>query len=237
MKHDVAPWAGDEAHESPASPQTISRRTFVYGATGFVGLLALGGMAPALCGPAALVRPPGGTNEAEFLARCLRCDRCRSACPQNAIAPATLEDGLLHTRTPKMDFHLGACTYCGKCAEVCPTNALAPFSTTGAKTDTSGLEFRTPNLQVESTMGIAVVDQERCIAWDPASGGCRECANRCPYEAISLDASGRPVVDASLCNGCGLCENVCPSYRLRSYSAQDKRTLGINIRTRKEVQP
>ena len=35
-----------------------------------------------------LLRPPGAVEEAEFLARCIRCGECMKVCPNNALHPA-----------------------------------------------------------------------------------------------------------------------------------------------------
>jgi ferredoxin-type protein NapG len=120
---------------------------------------------------------------------------------------AHVEDGILDTRTPVMKFHLGYCTFCKKCTEVCPTQALVPFDIKTVK------------------IGLAAVT-DRCIAWN--SGGCVVCQRACPYHAIALDGQNRPIVDSAKCNGCGLCEKVCPALVLRSYIGGTVR--GIEVR-------
>ena len=74
-------------------------------------------------------------------------------------------------------------------------------------------------------MMLAVIDPQRCIAW--ISGSCRVCVDACPYEALSADASGRPIVDSTRCNGCGICEYRCPSNTYRSFAGGTQR--GINV--------
>ena len=184
----------------------VSRRSFVYGAVGIAGLCALGGVATVV-GEDDLLRPPGGQDEAAFLAACLRCDKCRSVCPQSCVWPSALEDGLIAYRMPKIDFHRGYCTFCNACIEVCPTKALGSFD---------------PAL---NRIGLAVVDRDECIAY--RTGGCRVCVDACPYDAIALDGGGRPSVDEGLCNGCGACEYACPSASLGSYTGTGRR--GINV--------
>ncbi|QUN07100.1 4Fe-4S dicluster domain-containing protein [Shewanella yunxiaonensis] len=156
-----------------------------------------------------LLRPPGGQNEAEFLAKCIKCDRCRSVCPTSVIGVAHVEDGLAEARTPIMKFHDGYCTMCGKCTEVCPTGALQLFDERTVK------------------IGLATIT-DTCIAWN--ADGCTVCFDACPYGAIYLDAHNRPVVDAQKCNGCGKCEKVCPALVLRSYVGG--KTRGIEVRPR-----
>ncbi|MCD8316918.1 MAG: 4Fe-4S binding protein, partial [Eggerthellaceae bacterium] len=81
----------------------MKRRDFILGCGVFAGLLVIGGLGVAT--PAeALVRPPGAQDESQFLALCTRCDRCRSVCPTEAIAPVAFEGGLASIRTPMMNF-------------------------------------------------------------------------------------------------------------------------------------
>jgi len=202
----------------------IARRDFVAAAGSVVALACIGGFARLVPAEAELLRPPGGQDDAALLALCTRCDRCRSVCPTQAIAPALLEDGLVSVRTPKLEFKLGWCNFCGKCAEVCPTGALAadgydPFTTEALP----GSEFYHTGMR----LGLAVVDKERCIAWAGPSS-CIICSQKCPYQAITLDKYDRPLVDDGLCNGCGVCENVCPSTRLTSYKGGYQRGIEIS---------
>lgn len=189
-------------------PIEVTRRGAIAGCASIAALLALGGAGKALAGEGSLLRPPGAQDEEHFLATCLKCNRCESVCPQNSLRTAVLEDGLLNWRTPAMDFHRGICDFCGKCLDVCPSGAIGSFD---------------PNTQ---RIGTAQVDQERCIAYQMS--GCRVCVDACIYGAISLDEHGRPQVDASKCNGCGRCENKCPSSSYLSYSGG--KTRGINVR-------
>ena len=178
-------------------------------------MVALGGVGKALAGEEELLRPPGAQDEARFLKLCLKCDRCRSVCPQTCITIATLEQGLVNARTPRMDFHKGICDFCGKCAEVCPTGAILPgFDETAER------------------IGIAVIDRDECLAFS-GSGGCRKCIDECPYEAIMLDGTV-PRVIAGACNGCGICEYACPSGSLRAFTG-DRKRRGINVVAQNEV--
>lgn len=186
----------------------LTRRSILAGGALIAANFAIGGAATALDGggPAPL-RPPSAQDERSFRATCLKCDRCRSACPQGILRPGKLEEGILNYRTPIIDFHEGFCDFCGLCADVCPTTAIS-------RTDPD-----------QDCIGFAEVDQERCIAW--SAGGCRKCADACPYGAISLDSSGRPVVNAEECNGCGACEYVCPSNTFLSFDGGTSR--GVNV--------
>lgn len=202
-----------ERREGIENGAVMSRRTFACGIGGFIGLVALGGVGKLLPSDENVLRPPGGQDEAAFLALCLKCDKCRSVCPENCIVQSQLEDGLVSYRAPKIDFHRGYCTFCNECIAVCPTKALAPFDSAADK------------------IGVAVVDESECIAFK--RGGCQACVDACGYGAISLTDAGRPVVDAGLCNGCGECEYVCPSASYTSYSGSGRR--GINVAPMKAV--
>jgi len=189
-----------------ASP--LTRRELIVGAMGLAGMFCVGGAGVALAGEQTLLRPPGGQDEATFRKLCLKCDRCRSACPRGCITITTIENGLLNARTPRLDFHKGSCDFCGICSAVCPTGAIA-----------AGFDAETQKV------GIAVLDENECLALN--GGGCQRCIDACPYGALEWTGSApRVVVDA--CNGCGACENVCPSGSLRSFSGA-RTQRGINV--------
>ncbi len=198
----------DQDHKQGEAPSDNApeRRLFLQGATAVMAMLALGKLGQALPSPKFL-RPPGGQDEKSFLSKCLRCDRCRSACPTSVIGVVHTEESSLSARTPAMLFHLGYCTFCKRCVEVCPTGALQPFEVKSVK------------------IGLATIT-DRCIAWN--YGGCTVCQNACTYHAIRLDALRRPIVDRSKCNGCGICEKVCPALVMRSYAGGT--TRGIEVR-------
>ena len=82
--------------ETRQSLKDPARRDLIAGAAGAVGLVVFGGfICHSTVSEASLVRPPGSRPEAEFLARCIRCDRCRSVCHTNAVGIAHLKPGSL----------------------------------------------------------------------------------------------------------------------------------------------
>jgi len=139
------------------------------------------------------VRPPGALPEPTFLAACTRCGECERVCPVNAIHPLSTQHGLA-AGTPALDVDVTACVMCVDmpCAAACPTDAL--------------------DLPVERWRGIRMatidIDEDRCIAFRDVD--CGVCVRVCPggTNAISLDASGRPVIGAA-CTGCGTCISAC----------------------------
>ena len=184
----------------------MERREFIAGALGAVCLLTIGGTSSAFGQSNDLLRPPGGTDESRLIGACLKCDRCRSVCPQNCIVTATVEKGILNARTPTLDFTKGYCDFCKKCIEVCPTSALEDFST--------DCDF----------IGIAQLDSQSCVS-------CKACVPACQWDALSWDENeGLPVVDEELCNGCGACEYSCPSSSYGYYSSAKKRAIYVTKR-------
>lgn len=140
----------------------------------------------------AVLRPPGAVAEEDFLARCIRCQRCRDACPRGAIRLAGPGDRT-YQGTPFIAAAANACDLCLQCTESCPTGALLPVT---APTDVA--------------MGIAAVDERTCVSFN-GSGVCGACYTICPLRgrAISQGLFLKPVVHADRCVGCGLCEEIC----------------------------
>ena len=184
----------------------LTRRTFLGFAVATAACSAVGGTAYALGGSSELLRPPGAQDEPHLQGACVKCDRCRSVCPTGVIGVASVSDGWLNARTPVLDFRRGLCDFCGECERVCPTGAIRPFD------------------EAVEKIGMAIVQKDRCIAY---FDGCHECADACPYEAIAVDEAGHPVVDPALCNGCGLCENICPALVYRTFSGGRRRGIQV----------
>lgn len=184
-----------------------ARRNMITAGVGGLGMIALGGVAKCTAPQSLLLRPPGARSEDEFLALCLKCDRCRSVCPQSVISMPTIFDGLVNLRTPVLDFRHGYCDFCNKCIDVCPTGALADEK------------------REEKSLGMAHLT-ESCIAL--RTSGCTKCYDKCPEKAITLNNERVPLIDESKCTGCGLCELVCPAHVLQSFKSDTER--GIVIR-------
>jgi ferredoxin-type protein NapG len=241
-------------NETPETDTTshsrgLTRRNLIYGFAGTTLLLGLGGAARYVVGDTSLLRPPGGQDENHLLSTCIKCNRCISVCPTNVISVAELTDGLINARTPRLDYRAAGrdrfssgeiiegvfkergyeegrqiltdahganyCNFCNLCVENCPTGALGAFD---------------PATQ---WIGLAKIATDRCIAYERV-GGCRKCVDFCPFSAVSLDKSQYPVIDASRCNGCGVCENICPTDSYRSYKGTNTRR-GVNVEVSEEA--
>lgn len=166
----------------------IDRRRFITlagaGAISFAGFY----LADTTITPVAkknLIRPPGAVEESAFLGACIRCQRCIYVCPKTAIKPATISDGLENVLTPIVD---GECIYCWKCINACPSGALRPIDIK---------DYKIANAEILRPI---------CIK-------CYLCVTYCPFQAITKgDASQQyyPIVDSTICTGCGKCWVVCP---------------------------
>lgn len=158
---------------------------------------------------AKVLRPPGVREEADFLKKCVRCGECMKVCVKNALYPAVLQAGAEAIYTPVVIPRLGYCEYnCTLCGQVCPTAAI-------------------PNLEVaekkRAVIGKAILDKNHCLPFARMSN-CIVCEEHCPIPQKAIrselvdvtDPAGRkvqlqrPYVVDELCNGCGICENVCP---------------------------
>ena len=146
-----------------------------------------------------LIRPPGSVDEAEFLARCVRCGECIRVCLTQGLVPVHFEAGLTGLWTPRLLPRKGYCEYnCTLCTQVCPSEAIAELSEEQKK---------------KEIIGLGVIDRHRCLPW-AEDEDCNVCEEMCPTapKAIVLRGRGRlkPHVVADLCVGCGICEYACP---------------------------
>jgi polyferredoxin len=176
---------------------------------------------------ARLLRPPGSGSEQDFLKKCVRCGECMKVCLRGALYPAVGQAGLEGVFTPVVTPRLGYCEYnCNLCGQVCPTAAI-------------------PNLPIaekrRAVIGKAVFDRSQCLPY-AKSTNCIVCEEHCPVPQKAIrselveetDPTGkkvqikRPYVVDDLCNGCGICENVCPlegKAGIEVYAVKDKTPL------------
>jgi ferredoxin len=168
-----------------------------------------------------LLRPPGAQDEQHFLANCIRCGQCVEACPeQELLERQSLEESMdpdapkprefvdrplrladlatgVATGTPFSVPRDCSCDLCAgrdemQCIAACPTDAL-----------------QRPEELLDIDMGVAVLDQERCYAWNGTM--CKACWHACPFpnQALRTDYRGRAEIVPDVCIGCGLCDYAC----------------------------
>lgn len=144
--------------------------------------------------------PPGAHPSPEFGGMCHRCYACVSVCPTRILrVDLHAEQPLVEWFQPQMNPAYGVCDVdCNACTQVCPSGAI---------------ESLTLDDKQHCQIGTADVHKDTCLAWG-AHQYCLFCMQGCPYGAIETvalpDGTPCPVVNASLCRGCGYCQNVCP---------------------------
>lgn len=191
------------------------RRKFLLNMARGVGLASLAGLTwsayvDEVTASSLLLRPPGAISEDDFLATCIKCGMCVEACPYDTLVLAKPGDNK-PIGTPYFTPREIPCYMCPDipCVPVCPTGALNEKSvTTDEKLDINIAD-----------MGLAVIDDESCIAFWGIQ--CDACYRACPIfgEAITIeyqknDRTGKhafmkPIVHSDYCTGCGLCEHAC----------------------------
>ncbi|MBM4452363.1 MAG: 4Fe-4S dicluster domain-containing protein [Chloroflexi bacterium] len=94
----------------------------------FLGLVVEGAIVIGLAGfirflgrKDSFIRPPGARPEEEFLSLCIRCGKCREACPWGLITLVPLTESVISVGTPRLRW---PCPHCMRCIRVCPTGAL-----------------------------------------------------------------------------------------------------------------
>lgn len=148
--------------------------------------------------------PAGAHTLASFRKHCIGCQLCVSQCPNDVLRPSS---DWRHLMQPEMSFERGYCRpECTACSDVCPTGAISKIT----KEEKSSIK-----------KGQAKWIGRNCLV---ISDGvhCGNCARHCPTNAIEMkplipdepDGLSIPVINESLCIGCGACEYVCPSRPL-----------------------
>ncbi len=144
------------------------------------------------------IRPPFAEAERDFLANCTRCDKCIVACEFDALFRLPDDPPRPAAGTPAMDVRKRACHMCAgwPCVAACETGALSlPEGSDGEPPATR-------------KFALAEIDTEHCLPYRGPE--CGACAGFCPLEgALQWRSRGRPVIDADVCTGCGLCREAC----------------------------
>jgi polyferredoxin len=212
---------GLDTQQVVAAPD-LSRRKLVFaGIAGLLGfpLLRNNGQSNDANFSPRLIRPPGSVAEAQFLAKCIKCDQCINVCPTNVLQPATFAEGGFEALwTPVMNFNIAHCQFkCTLCSEVCPTGAIRKI-TVEEKLGKGPYEKQGPVV-----LGTAFINTTRCLPWANQIP-CVVCEEVCPvspkaiqtWDEETKDVFGnlvvlnKPFIVPDLCIGCGICQAECP---------------------------
>lgn len=175
-----------------------------------------------------ILRPPGALDEKEFLAHCIRCGLCVQACPFHTLKLAAPGDDAA-VGTPFFTPRKVPCYMCRDipCVPACPSGAL---SLAGLLNDKNVMQI------AKARMGVAVIDENACIAYWGIQ--CDACYRACPLlgEAITIENSRNvrtgkhaflaPKIQADICTGCGMCEKACVTKKASIFVLPRKVALG-----------
>jgi len=162
------------------------------------------------------LRPPAAIDEKNFIKACIKCGTCVEACPYDTLKLAAPGDNI-PVGTPFFEPREIPCYMCPDipCVPVCPSGALDISKVTDGSVEKN---LEKPNIN-KAKMGVAMIDQESCLAFWGIR--CDACYRACPLmgEAITLDlirnertgmhAFLKPHIHRDKCTGCGLCEHAC----------------------------
>ena len=134
------------------------------------------------------IRPPWSGTENEFTRLCNGCGDCIIKCPTQIIQKG-------RGNFPVINFKAGECLFCDECVNACNTGALTtvkkqqPWSVT------------------------ASINNKDCLAFNDTE--CRSCYDPCEVSSINmtprLGGVSIPLLNTSLCTGCGACFAICPT--------------------------
>ena len=148
-------------------------------------------------GKNAPIRPPWAGAENSFLNLCDSCGDCIEKCPTNIIQKGRGD-------YPVINFNAGECLFCNECADACTPNALKI------------IEDQQP------WSIIASINTDSCLAFKGVE--CRSCYDPCEVKSINmkprLGGVSIPVLDTTLCTGCGACFAICPSKAINMNTNQ-----------------
>jgi len=200
------------------------RRKFILNMARGVGIASISGFVwsafvDEVTASQLLLRPPGALKEEDFLKTCIKCGLCVEACPYDTLVLAKPGDHK-PLGTPFFTPREVPCYMCPDipCVPICPTGAL---DTQSVSNDDGQLDINIAD------MGLAVVDEDSCIAFWGIQ--CDACYRACPIlgQAITIEyqknertgkhAFMKPIVHADACTGCGMCERACVTEKPAIY--------------------